>query len=395
MIRIRRGAEPGELKAARRRALARAILTWCEGKAQQDPTADKELDFSGYKVAKRDLFEAQHWKCAYCEGTPRSLNQPVEHFRPKAGAWRGDPRISRRAESVDPDHYWWLAWSWDNLFFACGTCNGKASKGNWFPLKQGSPALALPPKQALADLPMAHRDFSCEEPMLIDPVVDDPMGFLRWAPENPESDWDKLRWKPFGTDAGGRGATTISTLMLDRELPDHVSGHVRTHLKPKVERLCNARALGDKASADRTWDELVVLFEPAQLYLAATYDALEWFLDHPRTEGVREFVGRSIPRPGASGTDPVSEDILDSPAIQGLPEELRLRVRADLWTSREAVLALCAAGSFSAPVLASELARAETSITAVCRALERDGLLQRKIDASGATVFEAVEPKMR
>ena len=54
-----------------------------------------------------DLF---HQKCAYCESRigPENLFD-VEHHRPKLGALNLDGKVA-------PDHYWWLASEWTNLF---------------------------------------------------------------------------------------------------------------------------------------------------------------------------------------------------------------------------------------------------------------------------------------
>jgi hypothetical protein len=111
MIRIDRGDEPPELTSSRIRQLALAALSG-------PPT-----DFVGYDVSpvKERLWETQHRKCAYCERPQGLENQPIEHFRPKA-------------------HYWWLAWTWENLFFACYHCNGQGIKGDHFPIQ--GPALA-------------------------------------------------------------------------------------------------------------------------------------------------------------------------------------------------------------------------------------------------------------
>jgi hypothetical protein len=61
----------------------------------------------GLKEALAKLF---HGKCAYCESSVLHV-QPyaIEHFRPKAGAIGLDGIFS-------PDHYWWLAFEWTNLY---------------------------------------------------------------------------------------------------------------------------------------------------------------------------------------------------------------------------------------------------------------------------------------
>jgi len=58
--------------------------------------------------------------CVYCEKDLTDNTPHVEHFRPKS-------------------HYWWLAYSWDNLFLSCEECNVR--KGDKFEAssKQTSP----------------------------------------------------------------------------------------------------------------------------------------------------------------------------------------------------------------------------------------------------------------
>jgi uncharacterized protein (TIGR02646 family) len=55
---------------------------------------------------KSALFTIYHGKCAFCE--QRVERFQVEHFRPKSS-------------------YFWLAFSWDNLLYACPDCNGYKS----------------------------------------------------------------------------------------------------------------------------------------------------------------------------------------------------------------------------------------------------------------------------
>ncbi|MBC8064253.1 MAG: AAA family ATPase [Chlorobia bacterium] len=73
------------------------------------------------------FLEAQGFKCAYCESRIDSLEGvSIDHHRPKLGAINKDG-------SVDPDHYWWLAYEWSNFLVTCKTCG--ANKGSHFPVK--------------------------------------------------------------------------------------------------------------------------------------------------------------------------------------------------------------------------------------------------------------------
>ena len=55
------------------------------------------------------LFALFNGKCAYCESRDDPLAPlNVQHHRPEGGALALDGAFS-------PDHYWWLAYDWENL----------------------------------------------------------------------------------------------------------------------------------------------------------------------------------------------------------------------------------------------------------------------------------------
>ena len=124
-------------------------------------------------------------KCAFCETPtipPRAWSTgEMPHFRPSSAAVNKDGTIS-------PDHYWWLAYEWSNLYLICGACS--SSKGSRFPVL-GSRAK---PESVATE----------ERRLLLDPCFDDP------APE--------LVFQPDGTVASDtdRGRTTIEVFALNR-----------------------------------------------------------------------------------------------------------------------------------------------------------------------------------
>src|SRR5690606_5123302 len=80
MIRINRGGEPAALATARASELPRVQAI----AATRPPTQD---DIGGrYKIAHDALWNAQHYKCCYCESREQSKRNDVEHFRPKSQA---------------------------------------------------------------------------------------------------------------------------------------------------------------------------------------------------------------------------------------------------------------------------------------------------------------------
>lgn len=150
--------------------------------------APPEFDRSvyGHASVKQALMEAQYAKCCYCEARISPAGHgDVEHFRPK-GAVR-----QNEADVESKPGYYWLAYSWSNLFLSCEVCN-QSHKRSFFPLADAGRRARMH-TQSLQD----------ESPLLLDPAGDDPersIGFRRDV--------------PFGRDL--RGETTIRCLKLDR-----------------------------------------------------------------------------------------------------------------------------------------------------------------------------------
>jgi uncharacterized protein (TIGR02646 family) len=158
---------------------------------------------------KAQLLSDQHRKCCYCESRPTSVSYgDVEHFRPKGGYQqvRGGP--------LHKPGYYWLAYAWDNLYFACHLCN-QEFKRNYFPLRN-------PTKRARCHIdPLAQ-----EQPLLIDPATEDPARYLTFRQ-------DAIAPKR----ASRRGQACIEAFGLDR--PELISRRIE-HLK----RLTHARIIG-------------------------------------------------------------------------------------------------------------------------------------------------------
>ena len=115
-----------------------------------------------------------HGKCAYCESRIAN-SQPgdVEHFRPHGSVTDIDRRpVIVKSQGTTKNHpgYYWLAYDWRNLLWACADCNRPHRRktqgvlvGKWdrFPV--------LEDRYATAPGEEDH-----EAPLLINPVVDDP-----------------------------------------------------------------------------------------------------------------------------------------------------------------------------------------------------------------------------
>lgn len=289
MIPIDRGAEPPELHEVRERRLPRAIDAFNE----HGPGSKELLDIlNGYDVVKRVLFERQHKKCAYCERQPGFDGQPVEHFRPKKLAIRG----RELARVVDRERYWWLTWTWSNLFFACGTCNGPARKGNRFPLAVGSQPLGAPLRPAPSPLPAQSFVTSGERPLLLDPSDRsiDPLDHLRWLPVDRTLARSAWTWELRAKTAHGRA--TKQHLRLD-DLADEVASRYRETVWPRFHRDVERRLASttpDQLLA--AWDKLVRdLVQPASPLTAATWSMLDVL--RVSTEALRRARLLTPPRP--------------------------------------------------------------------------------------------------
>ena len=147
-----------------------------------------ESGIYGHSSVKDALIKAQHGKCFLCESKVTHIAfGDVEHFRPKAG------HRQKESDELGRPGYYWLAYEWSNLFFACQICNQKFKK-NLFPLSN-------PARRAVS-----HRsDITQERPLFVDPAVDDPLQFISFRKEI-----------PFPLNNSRRAKATIKLLGLDR-----------------------------------------------------------------------------------------------------------------------------------------------------------------------------------
>jgi uncharacterized protein (TIGR02646 family) len=204
------------------------------------------------KAALEELFFG---KCAYCEtGGLVGFAWDVEHFRPKG----------RVAE--DPTHpgYYWLAYTWSNLYPSCVFCNqrradkptysdptlGRAvGKLDQFPLEDHSLRVMNP-----------TGDLATERPAIVDPCVDDPSGHLVFTPDG------SVRSAPGST----KGQKSIDVFGLNRKRL--LRG--RRDALNTVERLVSrgqSKGMTRQAALDLA---LEVLAEPAIAFSAVVIAAI-------------------------------------------------------------------------------------------------------------------------
>lgn len=226
MIGLKRGAEPAELAAIRTSELTRIRAVAALRTPVGDDIGDK------YRFTRDLLHDAQHGKCCYCEWVEQKAGNPVEHVRPKAKA-------DRSPGSASTEGYWWLSWTWENLVFACETCNSAGYKGIKFPLAVGSAVLAPwePPPGA-------------EMALLVDPYSEEPAESIefvfaagQWLPR-------PRRGRP---DAKGLATIRVLGLAQRQELRTNWQSHVDHHVKPFIDRIAEATLTGQTAAVQAEW----------------------------------------------------------------------------------------------------------------------------------------------
>lgn len=120
--------------------------------------------------AKGQLVAEANGKCAYCEWHIGSSGQ-IDHFRPRA-------------------LYWWLAYCYDNLVWACSTCHSNTYKGDRFPVtrRMGEPAALPLGPDPVDDAAVAAHLTACaaEAPALPDPYTVKIERYISWEADDIE-----------------------------------------------------------------------------------------------------------------------------------------------------------------------------------------------------------------
>ena len=156
-----------------------------------------ERDYYRNEEVKDALVRIHHGKCCYCEKRMERRELQVEHFRPK----RAVRQLPGNKE--ERPGYFWLTYSWDNLFLACAACNGK--KSTTFPLED-------PVQRARSH----NDDLAHERAELVNPAEDDPRDHIYFKAEVP------CHWTP-------KGQRTIDVLDLRRnDLHELRFSHLQT-----------------------------------------------------------------------------------------------------------------------------------------------------------------------
>lgn len=272
MILIERGTEPDKLKTRRSAELAKLMALG------RTPTKD---DIEGYAIVGEELWRAQHRKCCYCEMIIKKKFHDVEHYRPKASA-NCAPGCTRAYG------YWWLAWTWENLLFACPCCN-RSEKNDLFPLEAGSIPLndhQAPPGQ--------------EKPLLLNPADSiNPVEHIEFV-YCAESKGQPKHWRATARNGSQLGHFSQTTFGLNTdELLELRDDYYDKTIKHRIDELQKALASKKKNAIKQQFDEALRLLKAAQPFVALSYDAMRQAI--PDSE-LQAAIGKSWPQPAAVPT---------------------------------------------------------------------------------------------
>ena len=201
----------------------------------------------GHKSVKDALKNAQRQKCCFCEGRFRAhYRGDVEHYRPKRAV-----KQDKNAEALYPGYYW-LVYSWRNLYYSCSICNSK--KSSFFPLVN-------PAKRA-----RSHTDSLADEnPLILDPGGSrDPRNHIKFRYE-------------IAKGVTNAGRKTIEIVDLNRnDLAEERLAHLeqlRTFLA--IVRLYEGNVEPDAAKlAQEASHKLALAVQPAAVFSAMAADFL-------------------------------------------------------------------------------------------------------------------------
>ena len=175
-------------------------------------TFSPKIHEATYRGSREFILKAFKKKCAYCESliAPTLGTGDVEHYRPKKAVkeYRYEPPPDAGEDTLgevlapfrdQPGNsgYFWLAYNIGNLLPSCRACN-ENEKRSFFPVKRG--------RLQCDELP----DPKVEEPMLVNPYLDDPNLHLAFTDPN-----------GFVRPLSLKGAISIDVYGLNREsLPE-------------------------------------------------------------------------------------------------------------------------------------------------------------------------------
>lgn len=254
MIHVERQSAPPVVLQTRGLAAAAEAKEFFEGRQavskQQVKYVDFAFDASIWQDAAPALDELFQGKCAFCESPIGAVDVAnVGLIRPKRDALALDGTTS-------PDHYYWLAYDWRNLYLICVVCD--RNKLNRFPVLAGR-------------APRGANGASLEKletRLVLDPCLDVPEQHLLFGDEGHVASVS-LEHAPSAPDVG---TITIDTFGLNRE--DLVSMRASAARETEAGLEVAWRAGEDRAAFERALTDLTRGFRPHAM--ARRQAAVRW-----------------------------------------------------------------------------------------------------------------------
>ncbi len=246
MIKINKGEAPKELLDKEQELLV-TLKALYDANPTGYSSGSVKFEFTGdYRIdaVKKALKDCQNNKCCFSEAKFDRDYPNVEHFRPKG---KVDPYPKG---APDYPGYYWLAYSWENLFF-CKAAINSSDKRNYFPLELGSTRNR------------SHHDDFKEKPLLIDVSKEDPRDFIRFRND-----------EPYGVDSRGK----FNVEFFNLRHPDLAEARrerfkILKVIKEAVEKLIDGGI--DKIQCKDLIDKLRIAMEPDQEFSSMAIDFLQ------------------------------------------------------------------------------------------------------------------------
>lgn len=259
MIRIHKGDPPVCLLNDGPALVAADYLSYDAVVNKQALTRDERNSFRPDPLYRRDvvkaaLIDAQAGeKCCYCEKDLSEDGKHVDHFRPFKAVETDDGKIH--------PGYFWLGYTWANLYLACLSCNSSYKKDK-FPLS--NPAARVRPHDI---------DLTVEDPLLIDPGAEDPRDHLRFR-----------RDSPYAFEGSPKGATTIEVLQFRKRPGLRAARHKRFGELERLRNIVeifrdNPTYFNLRDEAIKSLDSLRKAVERSAVFSSMAKDFLDDFLE--------------------------------------------------------------------------------------------------------------------
>lgn len=223
--RVRAPKALGDKQAKQAREVAREFFSRPAAGRRQLKFSFEPAVFASTPVVD-GLVELFMHKCAFCESAVGLSSVPqVVQLRPAQAALDVDGTIA-------PDHYWWLAYEWENLYLSCPQC--ARVRGTRFPV-EGERARPVAKGDALDE----------ERPLLLDPCRDAPEQRLLYLTDSTVVSDDE------------RGRTTCEMFDLNRPALVAARRDAAGVLEGEIERALKRRRKPDSELPRNTLERLL------------------------------------------------------------------------------------------------------------------------------------------